>query len=286
MGDLDDDGIPDLAVGAGLHDDGGSNTGAVWILFLNSDGTVKSFERISDNAGGFKGKLDPGDQFGHSISRLDDHNGDGVVDLFVSAWNDDDGGFNRGAAWILFLKSVVTPAGTFLEIKGDPVTTLLTLYQIDVTGGQISPGPNANSGDIISPDGTTVNGKVKPNGLDNYFFTGTIEITANQHVFSLVAGVDVPNNSPTTKLLEIKIDPLTTSTTTYQVLIIGQISPGPNANPNDKLSPDGTTINGSLVPTGLGLDDYYFWGTIDEITANQHVLSFVDGVEVPNGSPP
>src|SRR5687767_2787704 len=44
LGDLDGNGIEDLAVGATLDDDGvpGSQNGAVWILFLNADGTVAS----------------------------------------------------------------------------------------------------------------------------------------------------------------------------------------------------------------------------------------------------
>src|ERR1700752_1919177 len=41
LGDLDDDGVTDLAVGALGDDDGGTQKGAVWILFLNADGTVR-----------------------------------------------------------------------------------------------------------------------------------------------------------------------------------------------------------------------------------------------------
>ena len=42
LGDLDGDGVGDLAVGAVCDDDGGNGHGAVWILFLNTDGTIKS----------------------------------------------------------------------------------------------------------------------------------------------------------------------------------------------------------------------------------------------------
>ncbi len=35
LGDLDGDGVGDLAVGAIANDDGGSNRGAVWVLFLD-----------------------------------------------------------------------------------------------------------------------------------------------------------------------------------------------------------------------------------------------------------
>jgi len=103
LGDLDGDGVADLAVGAFLDDDGGSGRGAVWILFLNGDGSVRSQAKISSTRGGFTGVLDDGDLFGTSLAGLGDLDGDGTPDLAVGARNDDDGGPDRGAVWILFL---------------------------------------------------------------------------------------------------------------------------------------------------------------------------------------
>ena len=40
---------------------------------------------------------------------LGDLDGDGVVDLAVGAWHDDDGGFDRGSVWILFLDDGACP---------------------------------------------------------------------------------------------------------------------------------------------------------------------------------
>jgi len=111
MGDMDFDGIPDIVVGADLDDDGGTDRGALYFLFLNSDGTVKGHQKISDTEGGFEGILNAGDRFGHYVSGLDDHNGDGSVDLFVGAFFDDDGGDGRGASWVLFLNSLPIPVG-------------------------------------------------------------------------------------------------------------------------------------------------------------------------------
>jgi hypothetical protein len=103
IGDLDGDGLPDLAVGANYDDDGGSNRGALWLLRLNADGTVKQTSKISSTQGGFTGPLRANDEFGRAVTALGDLDGDGVIDLAVGAPTDTTGGSRRGAVWILFL---------------------------------------------------------------------------------------------------------------------------------------------------------------------------------------
>src|SRR5690606_28305455 len=103
MGDLDGDGIVDIAVGAIKDDDGGTDRGAVWILFLDTNGTVKSEQKISNTAGGFPDLLGDQDYFGNYVANVGDINNDGINDLAVGAYADDDGGTNTGAVWILFL---------------------------------------------------------------------------------------------------------------------------------------------------------------------------------------
>jgi len=103
LGDLDGDGVGELAVGAVHDSDGGADQGAVWILFLKPDGTVKAQTKISETSGGFTGALDSGDQFAIGLSALPDMNGDGLPELAVGARADDDGGTDRGAVWLLFL---------------------------------------------------------------------------------------------------------------------------------------------------------------------------------------
>ena len=109
LGDLDKDGISDLAVGAeqgflGL-DVGNADRGAVWILFLKNDGTVKRHQKISSTQGGFSGMLqdsvfcrgsvaDPGDI---------DNDPETATALEFGAEVHDDGGSYRVAVWGWFL---------------------------------------------------------------------------------------------------------------------------------------------------------------------------------------
>jgi len=119
LGDLDGDGVRDLAAGALGDDDGGSNRGAVWILFLNQGGTVRSKQKISDTQGGFLGVLANGEFFGGSVAGLGDLDGDGVADLAVGARYDSDGGSNLGAVWILFLQADGTVRAHYKIVNSD-----------------------------------------------------------------------------------------------------------------------------------------------------------------------
>ena len=65
-----------LAVGADQYDSSYSEGGAVCVLFMKSDGTVKDYQKISNSSGGFSGVLDDFDYFGLSVSSVGDLDND------------------------------------------------------------------------------------------------------------------------------------------------------------------------------------------------------------------
>jgi len=152
--DQDRDGIPDLVVGAwGDQDGGGVNTGAVWILFLATDGTVKAKQKISALEGGFGGSLDVYDRFGSGVAALGDHDGDGFDDLAVGAHFDNDGGSHRGAVWNLFLQGCPDASATFRnpDVGGstNPTVYDVTLPPILGTGFTASITTTGKTGSFL-----------------------------------------------------------------------------------------------------------------------------------------
>jgi hypothetical protein len=128
LGDINGDGVTDLAVGAIGDDTGGSNFGAVHVLFLNPNGTVASTSKIADNVGGLPDNtiVDTLAQFGSSLAVLGRSSDNGLPVLAVGSVGDDSGGNFAGAVFLIEL--------------GDPPLTVTTLVDEDdsPTGAQLS----------------------------------------------------------------------------------------------------------------------------------------------------
>lgn len=185
VGDLDGDGVTDIAVGAPFDDTGepptspgGFNAGSVYILFLNGPtsgqpATVKGSVKIANGLGGLPAAtLDRNYRFGNGLAGIGDLDGDTVPDLVVGAPGDDaplPGGL--GALYVLFLNGPMSSQpGTvkgFVKIfdgqvgvpsgavgTGDFGTDVASLGDIDGDGGaDVLVGAPVDALDPFTPGG-------------------------------------------------------------------------------------------------------------------------------------
>lgn len=101
VGDMNGDGIPDIAVGAPNMD----GTGAVFIIYLDTNATVKSYTKINNTASNFPATLQSGEGFGFSIQQTPDLDGNGLKDLMIGSYLYKTYGIQRGGIWMAYLDS-------------------------------------------------------------------------------------------------------------------------------------------------------------------------------------
>jgi len=169
LGDVNDDGIADVMIGAFSEDTGGSATGAVYIFYGAS---VWPTEIDASNANIKLQGEDTDDEFGFSVSG-GDVNDDGISDIIVGARNDDTGGnSNQGAAYIFYgsasLSSSIDALNANVKLIGEAVG--------DFFGYSVSAGDVNHDGisDVIV--GSTAN--VSNNGAV-YIFYGSGGLAAS-----------------------------------------------------------------------------------------------------------
>ena len=263
LGDLDGDGVTDLAVGAYGDDTGGFTRGAVYVLFMNVNGTVKNGVKLdSDTKGG--DTLANGDSFGSSVVSMGDMDGDGVTDLAVGAKGD---GLNRGAVYVLFLKRFNSPptvenfisdqnamedsaftfafsANTFADVDfGDSLA-----YSVTQSNGTALPSwltftaaTRAFSGTPLNADVGTLSIKVTASDKENATVTDTFDIViANTNDAPTVANAIVDRNATEDSAFNF-----TFAANTFADVDVG-----------DSLTYSATKSDGTPLPSWLAFDSF------------------------------
>ncbi len=146
-GDVNDDGIEDLIIGARYADPNGSGSGESYVIFGRTDGFAASFDLSNlDGTDGFAiPGLDSSDYSG-VVSGAGDVNGDGIDDLIIGAPYADPNGTESGESYVIFGRS-------------DGFAASFDLSNLDGTDGFVVPG--LNPGDL---NGRSVSGAGDVNG--------------------------------------------------------------------------------------------------------------------------
>ena len=98
-GDVDGDGLDDLLVGASGNGEGGSDAGKTYLIFGASLGASPTIN-LSAADYAFVGEA-ASDVSGASVSSAGDVDGDGLDDLLVGAYWNDEGGTNAGKTYFI-----------------------------------------------------------------------------------------------------------------------------------------------------------------------------------------
>ena len=104
MGDLDGDGVVDIAVGAEGDSAIGVEKGAVFIHYMNANGSIKSTVKIHDDTAN-GASIEMEGHYGSTVENIGDLDGDGVVDMAVGEMMENNYPYYRGNVHIHFMNS-------------------------------------------------------------------------------------------------------------------------------------------------------------------------------------
>ncbi|MDX1589453.1 MAG: Ig-like domain-containing protein [Oleiphilaceae bacterium] len=105
--DINGDGLSDLLIGNVASDESAGDSGSVIAIYGHTSANYPdlSVGSIPTGSGFTIVGEDASDFAGHAVVGAGDVNGDGIDDILMSSWYDDEGGGDAGAAWLIYGRS-------------------------------------------------------------------------------------------------------------------------------------------------------------------------------------
>ncbi len=175
-GDVNDDGIDDIIIGAYIAAPNGISSGEAYVVFGSDEGFSATFELSSLNgSNGFTlNGIDPSDLSGWSVSSAGDINGDGIDDILIGALRADPNESSSGETYVVFGSD-------------EGFSAALELSSLDGTNGFVinGTGENKYTGQSVSSAGD-VNG----DGIDDILIGGSASNSSENGSAYVVFGSD------------------------------------------------------------------------------------------------
>ena len=141
-GDVNNDGLDDIILGAMGNDEGGDRAGQVYLILGRLDADWGSKYSLVDADASFIGEA-AGDEAGRRVSTAGDVNGDGFSDFLIGSPTNDQGGEDAGKAYLLLGRETPNWGMDYPLAEAD--AAFIGEASLDLAGRRVSSAGDVNN---------------------------------------------------------------------------------------------------------------------------------------------